>query len=95
MASCRHGAFRRRSALISKFLLIFVLLYCESPAWMSALAEALLGSGATFLLLGELAGMTTASLVITMLVWAPGAATCQVGGWPRDWLDGGFARART
>ncbi len=87
--------FAADSALISKFLLILVLFYCGSPAWISALAEALPGSVAICLLLGELTEMTTASWVITMLIWAGGAATCQVGGWPRDWLDGRCARART
>ncbi|MGY1662035.1 hypothetical protein ACI78Q_12535 [Geodermatophilus sp. SYSU D00705] len=42
-------------------------------AWTSALAEALPGSGAAFLLLGGVPGMTEASSVTTLLVWAAGA----------------------
>lgn len=42
-------------------------------SWMSATAEPVLGSGAVFLLIGEVPGMTTASSVTTLLAWAGGA----------------------
>lgn len=41
--------------------------------WTSALAEALPGSGAAYLLIGEVPGMTRTSSVVTMLCWAAGA----------------------
>jgi ABC-2 type transport system permease protein len=41
--------------------------------WMSALAEVLPGSGAAFLLLGEVPGMTAVSSVTVVLGWAGGA----------------------
>jgi len=59
-------------ALITAFLLMLVLPLC-GYAWMSAIAEALPGSGAVFLLIGEAPGMTTASSVTTLLAWAGGA----------------------
>jgi hypothetical protein len=68
----RHTA----GALVTVFLLMLVLpllLPQFGLAWMSALAEVLPGSGAAFLLLGEVPGMTEASSVTTLLAWAGGA----------------------
>ena len=63
-------------ALIAAFLLMLVLpfvLPVFGYPWLSAVAEALPGSGAVFLLIGEVPGMTTASSVTTLLAWAGGA----------------------
>jgi ABC-2 type transport system permease protein len=63
-------------ALVTVFLVMLVLplfLPQFGYAWTSALAEVLPGSGAAFLLLGEVPGMTTASSVAILLVWAGGA----------------------
>jgi hypothetical protein len=54
-------------------LLLPVLLPQFGYAWMAELAQHLPGSGAAFLLLGEVPGMTRASSVTVLLVWA-GAA---------------------
>lgn len=62
--------------LVTVFLLMLVLplmLPNFGYEWMSAVADALPGSGAAFLLIGELPGMTRTSAVITMLCWAGGA----------------------
>ena len=58
--------------LIGVFLLILVLplLLPLFGDWMSTLAQALPGSGAIFLLFGDLPGMTKQSSVITLLAWA-------------------------
>jgi hypothetical protein len=63
-------------ALVAAFLLMLVLpflLPVFGYAWMSDLAQALPGSAAAFLLIGEVPGMTTASSVTTLLAWAGGA----------------------
>ncbi|MGY1821652.1 hypothetical protein [Geodermatophilus sp. SYSU D00079] len=63
-------------ALVTVFLVVLVLpvlLPQFGYAWTSALAEVLPGSGAAFLLLGEVPGMTEASSVTTLLAWAGGA----------------------
>lgn len=63
-------------ALVAVFLLMLVLpflLPIFGSAWMSTIAEVLPGSGAAFLLIGEVPGMTTASSVTTLLAWAGGA----------------------
>ena len=63
-------------ALVTCFLLMLVLplfLPQFGYAWTSALAEVLPGSGAAFLLLGEVPGMTQASSVAVLLGWAGGA----------------------
>jgi hypothetical protein len=68
----RHTA----GALVAVFLLMLVLpllLPQFGYAWTSALAEVLPGSGAAFLLLGEVPGMTQASSVTAVLAWAGGA----------------------
>jgi hypothetical protein len=68
----RHTA----GALVTVFLVMLVLpllLPQFGWTWSSALAEALPGSGAAFLLLGEVPGMTVASSVTTLLAWAGGA----------------------
>ena len=75
----RHTA----GALVSVFLLMLVLpllLPQFGYEWMSALAEVLPGSGAAFLLLGEVPGMTTTSSVVTLLAWAGGTLLL---GWVR------------
>ncbi|MGM1060542.1 hypothetical protein [Saccharothrix sp. Mg75] len=62
--------------LVAVFLLMLVLplmLPNFGFAWTSALAEVLPGSGAAFLLLGEVPGMTRTSSVVTLLAWAGGA----------------------
>lgn len=68
--------------LIGVFLLILVLplLLPLFGDWMSTVAEALPGSGAIFLLFGDLPGMTKQSSVITLLAWAAGAVLV---GWLR------------
>ncbi len=76
-------------ALVTGFLLILVLpllLPQFGYEWMSALAELLPGSCALFLLIGEpdSQGMTDASSVISMLVWAGGALLL---GWLRLMRD--------
>ncbi len=63
-------------ALVTVFLLMLVLpllLPQFGYEWMSALAEVLPGSGAAFLLLGEVPGMTAVSSVTVVLGWAGGA----------------------
>jgi hypothetical protein len=63
-------------ALVTVFLVMLVLpilLPQFGYEWMSALAHVLPGSGAAFLLLGEVPGMTEASSVLTLLCWAFGA----------------------
>jgi hypothetical protein len=70
-------------ALVAVFLLMLVLpllLPVFGYAWMSAVAEVLPGSGAAFLLIGEVPGMTTGSSAATLLVWAGGAL---LAGWFR------------
>ena len=62
--------------LVTVFLLMLVLplfLPQFGLAWTSELAQWLPGSGAAFLLLGEVPGMTTASSVAVLLGWAGGA----------------------
>ncbi|MEV1328445.1 hypothetical protein AB0J20_02570 [Micromonospora costi] len=61
--------------LVAAFLLMLVLpllLPQFGYAWLDALAHVLPGSGAAFLLLGGVPGMTTNSSVLVLLVWAPG-----------------------
>lgn len=61
--------------LVVVFLLMLVLplvLPNFGFAWTDAIADALPGSGAAFLLVGEVPGMTTTSSVITLLCWAGG-----------------------
>ncbi|MGY1622599.1 hypothetical protein ACI789_10440 [Geodermatophilus sp. SYSU D00965] len=68
----RHTA----GGLVAVFLLVLVLpllLPQFGYAWTSALAEVLPGSGAAFLLLGGVPGMTEASSVTVLLAWAGGA----------------------
>lgn len=70
----RHTA----GTLVSVFLLMLVLpilLPQFGYEWTTAIAEALPGSGAAFLLLGEgdVLGMTHASSVTVLLAWAGGA----------------------
>ncbi|RFU20711.1 hypothetical protein [Geodermatophilus marinus] len=63
-------------ALIAVVLLMLVLplFLPQFPYdWTAALAEVLPGSGAAFLLLGEVPGMTQASAVGALLAWAGGA----------------------
>jgi ABC-2 type transport system permease protein len=63
-------------ALVSVFLLMLVLpflLPVFGYAWLSAVAEVLPGSAAAFLLIGEVPGMSTASSVTVLLLWAGGA----------------------
>jgi hypothetical protein len=63
-------------ALVTVFLLMLllpVLLPQFGYEWMAELAQVLPGSGAAFLLLGEVPGMTETSSVTTLLVWAGGA----------------------
>jgi hypothetical protein len=62
--------------LVTTFLLMLVLpllLPQFGYAWTAALAEVLPGSGAAFLLLGEVPGMTRTSSVTALLLWAGGA----------------------
>ncbi|QQQ78286.1 hypothetical protein IOD16_07385 [Saccharothrix sp. 6-C] len=62
--------------LVTVFLLMLVLplmLPNFGYEWTSALADLLPGSGAAFLLIGEVPGMTRTSSVVTMLCWAGGA----------------------
>jgi hypothetical protein len=54
-------------------LVLPILLPQFGYAWLSAVAEVLPGSGAAFLLLGEVPGMTEASSVAVLLGWAGGA----------------------
>jgi hypothetical protein len=68
----RHTA----AALVAVFLLVLVLpllLPQFGYAWMTEIAQTLPGSGAAFLLLGEVPGMTDASSVAVLLGWAGGA----------------------
>ncbi|MFD1149857.1 hypothetical protein [Saccharothrix hoggarensis] len=63
-------------ALVTVFLVMLVLplmLPNFGYEWMSALADLLPGSGAAFLLIGEVPGMTRTSSMVTMLCWAAGA----------------------
>jgi ABC-2 type transport system permease protein len=63
-------------ALVAVFLLMLllpVLLPQFGYEWMSALASVLPGSGAMFLLLGEVPRMSEASSVTALLGWAGGA----------------------
>jgi ABC-2 type transport system permease protein len=63
-------------ALVTVFLLTLllpVLLPQFGYEWMSALAAVLPGSGAAFLLLGEVPRMTEASSMTVLLAWAGGA----------------------
>ena len=63
-------------ALVTVFLLMLllpILLPQFGYEWMSALASVLPGSGAAFLLLGEVPRMTEASSVTVLLLWAGGA----------------------
>ncbi|MGY1710283.1 hypothetical protein ACI8AC_12315 [Geodermatophilus sp. SYSU D00758] len=63
-------------ALVAVVLLMLVLplFLPQFPFdWTAALAEVLPGSGAAFLLLGEVPGMTQASAVGVLLAWAGGA----------------------
>lgn len=62
--------------LVSVFLLMLVLpllLPQFGYRWMMELAELLPGSGAAYLLLGEVGGMTTTSSITVMVAWAAGA----------------------
>ena len=71
------------AALVTVFLLMLllpVLLPQFGYEWMSALASILPGSGAAFLLLGEVPRMSEASSVTALLAWAGGALLL---GWPR------------
>ncbi len=61
--------------LVSVFLLMLVLpilLPQFGYGWMAELAQVLPGTGAAYLLLGEVPGMTETSSVVTLLVWATG-----------------------
>ena len=63
-------------ALVTVFLVMLVLpvlLPQFGYEWMSAIAQILPGSGAAFLLLGGIPGMTQASSVTVLLAWAGGA----------------------
>lgn len=68
--------------LISVFLLILILplLLPLFGDWMQAVAEALPGSGAIYLLTDGAEGMTTTSSVAVLTLWASGVL---VGGWLR------------
>ncbi|MCM0674818.1 hypothetical protein NCC78_08960 [Micromonospora phytophila] len=73
--------------LVAVFLLMLVLpllLPQFGYEWMSALAEILPGSGAAFLLLKGVPGMTTVSSVLVLLAWAGGALLL---GWLRLMRD--------
>ncbi|MFD7659751.1 hypothetical protein ACFV4N_37740 [Actinosynnema sp. NPDC059797] len=62
--------------LVAVFLLMLVLplvLHNTGQEWASAAARVLPGSGAAFLLIGEVPGMTRTSSVVTLLAWAGGA----------------------
>ncbi|MCV2489439.1 hypothetical protein OF117_08665 [Geodermatophilus sp. YIM 151500] len=62
--------------LVTVFLVMLVLpllLPQFGYEWMTELARVLPGTGAAFLLLGEVPGMTTTSSVTTLLGWAGGA----------------------
>jgi ABC-2 type transport system permease protein len=62
-------------ALVTVFLLMLLLpllLPQFGYGWMAELAQVLPGTGAAFLLLGEVPGMTHTSSVATLLVWAGG-----------------------
>ncbi|RKN45379.1 hypothetical protein [Micromonospora endolithica] len=75
----RHTA----GALVAVFLLMLLLpllLPQFGYAWMDALADVLPGTGAAFLLLGEVPGMTTSSAVTVLLGWAGGVS---LAGWLR------------
>ena len=75
----RHTA----GALVTVFLLMLVLpLFLPQFGydWLSSLAQVLPGSGAAFLLLGQVPGMTETSSVAVLLAWAAGAL---VLGWVR------------
>jgi hypothetical protein len=80
----RHTA----GALVTVFLMMLllpILLPQFGYEWMSSLASILPGSGAVFLLLGEVPRMTEASSVTALLVWAGGALLL---GWARlAWTD--------
>jgi len=69
-------------ALVTVFLLMLVLpvLLRLFGEWASALAELLPGSGAIFLIGGQVPGMTTTSSLIVMLAWA---LTLGLLGWLR------------
>ena len=74
--------------LVTVFLLMLllpILLPQFGYEWMSWLASILPGSGAAFLLLGEVPRMTEASSVTTLLVWAGGALL--LGGARLRWTD--------
>ena len=63
------------ATLVTVFLLMLVLplmLPNFGHEWLSWLADRLPGSGAAFLLIGEVPGMTRTSSVVTMLCWAAG-----------------------
>lgn len=63
-------------ALVTVFLLMLllpILLPQFGYEWMSALAAVLPGSGAAYLLLGEVPRMTEASSLTALLAWAAGA----------------------
>jgi ABC-2 type transport system permease protein len=75
----RHTA----GVLVTVFLLMLVLpllLPQFGYEWTSEIAQRLPGSGAAYLLLGGVPGMTQTSSVVTLLVWALGAL---VLGWLR------------
>ncbi|QFZ17854.1 hypothetical protein [Saccharothrix syringae] len=62
-------------ALVAVFLLMLVLplmLPNFGYGWTTGLARALPGSGAAFLLIGQVPGMTWTSSVVTLLGWAGG-----------------------
>ena len=74
-------------ALVTVFLLMLVLpllLPQFGYEWMSALAKVLPGSGAAFLLLGGVPGMTKLSSMMVLLAWAAGALLL---GWLRLMRD--------
>lgn len=69
--------------LVTVFLLMLVLplmLPNFGNEWLTGLAHALPGSGAAFLLIGQVPGMTWTSSVVTMACWAVGALLL---GWVR------------
>jgi ABC-2 type transport system permease protein len=76
--------FRNTAGALVTVLLLMLVLPVLLPqfgyAWLSAVAEVLPGSGAAFLLLGEVPGMTQASSVTALLGWAGGALLL---GWVR------------
>ncbi|CAA9556386.1 MAG: hypothetical protein AVDCRST_MAG73-3321 [uncultured Thermomicrobiales bacterium] len=73
-------------ALVTAFLVMLALplLLPLFGDWMSALAEILPGSGAVFLLLGEMRTMTKTSSVVVLLAWAIGVLLL---GWLRLMRD--------